>query len=512
MKKKEKRTPDYAAISWRNFPTDKTMKAFRTEYQEATNRERVPSDAWLRGAVNALEEGDGEKVIFHDLFSPRNHDKALQHSTTPRPVPYEVQEMLSAIAIVRDTDKHLTGDAFAEHVFSLLADNLSQKTVANNFVDILTLNQFQTQQELLRKFEGLLRQRFELLYDHIFGPSQGIQIDTLKFVLEQIDHLLTFVAYNSTDNKSTSAKQELQALYTSLLVLRKEVLVEEATTDSIVENLNWRDKGDPLIEALNKQLLHTSRSPTPTEISDFLANYQKYLLRHLDTDTRENASAFLETYRKLCDYYLSDVNAEQFKDVVYRELTSFSEAIFDELDKMELVNTASEYQPKSAVTGYLRLRLTQVQEYIINRLREPMRMLRAVYAVRFFSGSNISANTYDRARICGASDHMISLATAMLEECQIQLPPTDAPMTWYEKLLSTYEHIISPVYGSGTGSWILEQTMHVLQTHPHSSTNYLYAVADLLRRMCKVYVHCECDKATKELTEEYKRLQDLLKK
>ncbi|MBQ3194782.1 MAG: hypothetical protein IJB59_14570 [Oscillospiraceae bacterium] len=514
MKKKEEgkeRELNYSAISWRNFPTDKTMKTFRTEYQQMTNREKVPSDAWLRGAVNALEE-EGEKVIFNDLFSPRDHDISLQHSTIPRLIPYEIQDILFAIATVRDQDKNIKGDEFAERVFSILSDNVGQNAVADNYVDILTLNQYRTQQELLRKFEGLLRQRFELLYEYIFGNSHGVQIDALKYALEQIDYLLTRIADTFTENKNTSATQDLQELYTSLLALRKEVVVEKATKNGIVENLNWRDKSDLLIKTLNDQLLQTSRSPKPTEISDFLTNYQKYLLRYLGSDIRENASAFLGTYRELCDYYLSDMNEEQFEEVVYGELASFSNAIFDELDRMELVNSASEYQPKSAATGYLRLRLTQVQENIINKLREPMRMLRAVYTLSFFSGSNISSNKYGKDKISGASNHMRDVALLLLEECQNELSPIEGKMTWYEKLLFAYEHSFSPVYERTIDVRMLEQLIYVLETSPNWSTNYLFAVADLLRRMCKVYVHCECERVTKALLKEFGRLQNLLKK
>lgn len=515
MKKKEddkERELNYSAISWRNFPTDKTMKTFRTEYQQTTNREKVPSDAWLRGAVNALEEGEGEKVIFNDLFSPRDYDISLQHSTIPRLIPYEIQDILFAIATVRDQDKNIKGDAFAGRVFSILSDNVGQNAVADNYVDILTLNQFRTQQELLRKFEGLLRQRFELLYEYIFGNSHGVQVDTLKYALEQIDYLLTTIADTFTGNKNTSATQDLQELYTSLLALRKEVVVEKATKNGIVENLNWRDKSDPLIKTLNDQLLQTSRSPKPTEIFDFLVNYQKYLLMHLDSDIRESVSAFLGTYRELCDYYLSDMNEEQFEAVVHGELTSFSNAIFDELDRMELVNTASEYQPKSAATGYLRLRLTQVQENIINKLREPMRMLRAVYTLRFFSGSNLSSNKYEKDKISGASNHMIGLAFLLLEECQNESLPVEEKMVWYEILLSAYERIFSPVYESEVDIGMLRLLMQTLETCPNWSTYYLFAVADLLRRMCKVYVHCECERVTKALLKEFGRLQNLLKK
>ena len=510
MENNGNRKANYAAISWRNFPTDKTMKAFRTEYQQATKRKKVPSDTWLRGAVNALEDGNGEKVIFSDLFSPRNHDVSLQHSTIPRPIPYETQELLFAIATVRDEDKHLKGDAFAERVFSVLAKKAGQNTVADNYVDMLTLSQFRIQQELLRNFEGLLRQRLELLYNHIFRNTHGIQIDTLKYVLEQIDYLLTGVANNFTEKEYVSAKQDLQDLYTSLLALRKEVVVEEAIKDGSVEKLNWRNKSDSLIKTLNNQLLQTSRSPKPTEISDFLTNYHEYLLRHLGSDIRENASAFLETYRELCDYYFADMDAAQFMEVVQRELGAFSQAIFAELDRMEQVTAVSNYQSKTAAVGYLHLRLTQVQEDILIKIREPMRMLRAVYSLFFFSKKDVDPSAYDENKISGSSKHMKNIVSSLFEECQNELPSVEETLTLEEKVVSAYNYAVSSNHEDGISSEMLWMLLDALSKYPRHSTRYLYATATLLRLMCKVYVSCECKRYSKLLLEEFEQMQKLL--
>lgn len=511
MKKKKKRKADYAAISWRNLPTDKTMNTFRAEYQQKTNREKAPSDAWLRGAVNALENGNGEKVIFDDLFSPRNHDISLQHSTIPIPVPYETQELLFAIATVRDEDKQLKGDAFAERVFSVLAKKVGQNAVADNYVDTLTLSQFRVQQELLRNFEGLLRQRLDLLYNHIFMNPDGIQINELKHTLEQIDYLLTGFLGNTSDHKITSAKQDLQTLYMSLLALRKEVVIEEATKDGRVEKLNWRDKSDQLVKKLNKQLLRTSRSPKPKEVSDFLCNYNEYLMRYLDSDTKAQATTFSKEYSELNDYYFSNMDSAQFEKVVCRELAVFSQAIFDELDRMEQVEATSDYQPKTAAVGYLQLRLTQVQTEILSKMRKALRMLRAVYPLRFFSDSQIAFNEYNGNKISNASNQMIVLAATMLEECQHALPPTEENMTLDEKILSAYDYVFSSVYESGISGGMLHQLSHILSTATNSSIHYLFATANLLRLMCKVYVSCECKRYSKLLLEEYEQMQKLLK-
>ena len=97
---------------WRHLPSDKTLREFRREYQQTTNREKEPSVTWVKDSLNQISE---DNPIVENLF--RNYAEVVgHHNTYPVLIPLETAELLSTILETRDSNKKAKGEDFAAEI------------------------------------------------------------------------------------------------------------------------------------------------------------------------------------------------------------------------------------------------------------------------------------------------------------------------------------------------------------------------------------------------------------
>ena len=425
--------------------------------------------------------------------------------------------MLFQVLSEKDKNKKIKGDAFAENVFSALADYYEpQKGKDLHYYSaLLVLHHYRIQQVLINKFEIPLRQRLTLLYDHLFGNESVPQIDQLAQVLEQLDYLLTHLPEPQTKPVSKTATQDLQSLYNDLLCYRRQVINEKAQDNDNVDLYTWNGNVDAtLIKHMRTQLKYTSRSPKPEEVEAFNQNYNQYLLLNLDPEIQAQVKAFSEKYLQLSEYYFGSVGESEFKLSVTEDLKKFSDHIFSELDEMENIGVFTDYKPKSASTAYFRKRIEDIQNEILAKLQESIRLLRAAYALFFFlrpffrkqgQVQMMQDNSfYDHERVIGVSQKMLvemnNLFVAMgsglvgniLDELVFSACKANASNIFFNEKID---------------DWQIQVVKTTLATEPLSSLFHLNALSILLRLTCKLFVANECQKAAETLSVEYHQQQ-----
>lgn len=514
----------YSAISWRPLPTDKTMKEFRSEYQQISGRSTRPSVTWLENTLKKLESEASQKIIHSDIFSARYNDDNdaynKDHPTTkPRCIPLETQLLLFLTLSEKDKDKNIKGDAFAENVFSALADYYEpqKEKDLHYFSALLTLHHHRTQQALIQKFEIPLRQRLTLLYDRLFGKNTIPQIDQLAQVLEQMDYLLIHLPEPETAPATSTATQDLQALYNDLLLQRRQVINEKAQDNDDPDLYTWNSNVDAaLIQRMSTQLKNISRSPKPEEVEAFYQNYNQYLLLNLDPEIQAQVKAFSEKYLQLTEYYFGSMDEAEFKQCVTDDLKKFSEYIFSELDKMENIEAFTDYRPQFASVAYFRKRLEDIQNEILNNLQEAIRLLRSTFAFFFFMHPIFEhpnqyrkaqdGSFYDLKRVEGVSRMMLVEINNLLTACQGAITPAQAGKTLDEQIFTACKSRASNIYfGETISEQQIKMTQSALTAAPLSSPHCLVALSILLRLTCKLFVSIECQKAEEILSEEYRQ-------
>lgn len=525
---------------WRHLPSDKTLREFRREYQQTTNREKEPSVTWVKDSLNQISE---DNPIVENLF--RNYAEVVgHHNTYPVLIPLETAELLSTILETRDSNKKAKGEAFAAEILSNLAEHIVtslDRDISGDYVYLQYLSNENIRDKMMQKFKAQLLTRLDLLRDYIIDPEAGMDIGLLQVALGRLDVLISI--FDEKRPRLTSDTCALMDVYGNLIAKREETIPAKVRERG-VNYYNWcKDKNvdSDLISEMKQQINRTRRDLDKCDLSSFINNYRKYLIQQFPDSVKKDNLAFWEAYKEAYSYFMQEDSAEQFEQKIRKELTAFAINIFEDLenaDTLELEYTG--FVKTNAASSFAEYMLAGIHRDILVIIHKPLWILKVVNSYRYFlnntdmhPGAKVFLQStvasfldkrpeYSHEKEC--QDYLVSVfkkidaITNQIQKCYQELSikypelESDGFKDDYLKACKIFrdvkkDYLLLIAEKNEIGGILCEKD----SLSPDKHYKKLFAASNILRIACKYVVAVEIEKAVPQLVERYCELRRRIK-
>ena len=501
------------AIEWRYLPCDVTRNAFL----DAVRGSGKPlSVSTLSKTLSYLEQDRqaDDPSIYRDLCQPRD-SRAEAKTTYPRLIPWEVYALLEAIVQARPHHEKIYGDELAQRVLEQLSKSLDSPTSDTETEDYRLwhiLNNDGVQQAALSSFTSALKSRLSYIENEVCAPTHKINAEKLLLALEQLDVLIYLLRQKPSNvpKKYDSVTSAVLGLYTDLLSVRNSLNIDAVVKKRDQTAFNWHrtDRTNSLVDAMICQLNKTSRNPTPEQVSSFLSLYQEYLAEETDVELKESALSALKKLQELKQYIGASEDITELKKQIHDDLSALARTIFLELNNLDTIEYAySEFEPSTASSAYMQSLLTKYHQYILRAIHTPLRLLRAVYTLHYFTQGKTDISDEILKKIKEVKQYLImeqkNLCKRYPNRLNVNLNSTSSTQKFARRYCEAVDSIIDNPLSCQT----IVDRLSTVDIENEDGANNIYrgliGAAQVLKLQCEMVVAIEIKEAIPKLVQTY---------